>query len=116
MALQRHAVVAVGVGRRHAALVHPVDFQLVPGHARAPGLCGVGQGLEDRLGGAAAADGDARPPALGHRRFNPLDKIPRGALRERGSVRLNFVDDLEILRHGEKPSEFYVTRIGAMVL
>ena len=41
--LAGHVVVAVGVVGGHGALIDPVKIELVPGHARAPGLVGVGQ-------------------------------------------------------------------------
>ena len=61
-----HAVVAVrGIGR-NGALIHPVEVKVFPGHAGPPGLVGVGEKLEGRLGSGPTADGDARSAACGH--------------------------------------------------
>ena len=91
--LAGHAVVAVGVVRGYATLVHPVEIQVFPRHAAAPGLIGVGEQGKGGLGRGAAADGDTDPTAGLDRLAGHLNKILRCVPGQRRWIRLYVIFD-----------------------
>src|SRR5579863_2349286 len=108
--LARHAEIRVGVVRRNAALIHPEELQLVPRHARPPGLSRIGQQRESSLRRRAAAHRDARPAARLNCCFDLLHKILRRACGERRRIGDHIILNFELPGHNSPRLQHYITR------
>jgi hypothetical protein len=97
--LAGHAEVAFGVVGWDGAFVDPEEVEVIPGHAPAPGLVGVGEERKGGFGGGTAADGDAGAAMGGDGFPGHLDKILSGAARSGCRIRLDIVFDAELSGH-----------------
>jgi len=94
-----HAEVALCVVGGDGALVDPEEVEVIPGHAPAPGLVGIGEQGKGSLWSGTAADGDAGAAMSGNRFSGHLDKILSGASSSGGRVWLDIVFDAELSGH-----------------